>query len=242
LHDDIKGAGEIFSFHLAHRFILSPLKLNGVPGLNHWESFFAMHLGAPILSLARYRLQTFAFFAWWRNETFLDDFLQRPSYGFLGEGWHVRMRLYRRWGEITELRDAIADPSLAAPGSPVIAVTLARLRLLQTPRFIRWGKPVESQVRNHKGQTLALAALRPLNTFSTFSVWKNEAEMTGMVLGRNAFSDGESHHQAMQERARKDFHREFSTMRFVPFKEAGRWNGKSGYTEKPAPTHKPSTS
>ncbi len=150
-------------------------------------------------------------------------------------GWHIRMKLYRRWGKITELKEATVTPDLAVPDKPIVAVTLARLNLLQTRRFIKWGKPVEGQVRDHQGQTLALAAIRPLNTFSTFSIWRNESEMINMVQGRNKINDGDSHQLAMQERIRKDFHHEFSTMRFAPFKEVGVWNGKSGYTIKQKP-------
>ena len=219
---------EIFSFHLAKlplldipQFLLRRLYDNPISGLIHSESFFTMNLGKPIVSTARYNLKTFAVFAWWRNESFLDKFLEHPSHHFFESGWHVRMHLYRRWGEITELKNAAIYPNAAVPNKPIVAVTLARLKLLQTARFIRWGKPVESQVRDHKGQTLSLAALRPPKTFSTFSIWKNESEMINMVHGNNRVYDGESHHLAMQERIRKDFHHEFSTMRFAPIKEVG---------------------
>lgn len=196
----------------------------------HSESFLTMNLGEPLISASRYNVHNLAFFAWWRDEASLDNFLQQPSFRFFESGWHVRMKLYRRWGEIAELKNAIVDPGLAVPDAPMVAVTLARLKLSQTHRFAKWGKSVESQVRDHKGQTLALAAIRPLNTFSTFSIWSNESEMIHMVRGKDPLQDGESHKLAMQERVRKDFHYEFSTMRFAPFKELGVWNGKSGYT------------
>lgn len=48
--------------------------------------------------------------------------------------------------------------------------------------------------------------------------------MIGMVLGR----DGD-HRAAMHERVRKDFHHEFTTMRFVPIGEFGTWDGRAGY-------------
>lgn len=225
---DSKNSKEIFSFHLMKlpvldvpRFLLSPMHKKNITGLKHSESFFTMNLGELILSAPRYNFTTFAFLAWWQDEVFLDEFLQ-SSHGF-SAGWHIRMKLYRRWGEISELKNATVDPNLASPDKRVVAVTLARLNILQTARFIKWGKPVESQIRDHKGQTMALAAFRPFNTFSTFSIWKNESEMINMVSGRNKLYDGESHKLAMQERTRKDFHYEFSTMRFAPFKEVGHW-------------------
>lgn len=232
-----ESSKEIFSFHLANislskmpRFLFSPAYKQKISGLNHSESFFTMNLGEPILTVPRYNFKTVAFFAWWREEACLTEFLNHPSHKFLEDGWHVRMKIYRRWGEVNELKNAIIAPDWAAPDKPVVAVTLARLKILQTPRFIKWGRPVESQVRNHKGQRLALAAMRPFNTFSTFSIWQNESEMLNMISGRDKMNDGESHKLAMQERVRKDFHSEFTTMRFTPFKECGTWNGKSNYT------------
>ncbi len=55
--------------------------------------------------------------------------------------------------------------------------------------------------------------------------------MINMVHGGDKLRDGESHKEAMQERNRKDFHHEFTTMRFMPIKEVGMWNGKTGYTK-----------
>ena len=54
--------------------------------------------------------------------------------------------------------------------------------------------------------------------------------MVGMVQGRQEEHDGASHRLAMRERSRRDFHHEFTTMRFVPLREVGAWRGGSGYT------------
>jgi hypothetical protein len=225
-----KLSTEIFSLHLANLplvkippFLLCPTYKNNIPGLQYSESLVVMNLGMPIMSARRYNFKTVAFFAWWSEESFLNEFLERPSHKFWKDGWHIRMKLYRRWGEVTQLRDAHVCPELRRTDKPVVAVTLARLNILEIRRFIKWGKPVESQVRDHKGKTLALAAIRPFNTFSTFSVWKNEIEMVDMV-------NEQEHNLAMQERARKDFHYEFTTMRFTPFKEFGVWNGQTNCT------------
>lgn len=221
-------ADEIFSFHLVRTPFWKVPRLQNISGLHHSESFFTMNLGEMIVSPLRYNFKTVATFAWWKDEKALEDFLSHSDYKLFNDGWHVRMKLYRRWGEINALRNAVINPELAPVDGPVVAVTLARLKLSETLRFTKWGKPVESQVRHHKGNTLSLAAFRPLNTFSTFSIWKNEAEMINMVQGLNK-QDGSDHKLAMQERNRKDFHHEFSTMRFLPLREIGEWNGKSGY-------------
>jgi hypothetical protein len=109
----------------------------------------------------------------------------------------------------------------------VVAVTLARMKLPQVPRFIRWGKPVEELVRDHPGTTLALAAMRLPRTVSTFSVWTSLQEMLDMVRGHSDVPRPERHAVAMGERERKDFHFEFTTLRFRPLAEYGTWEGRT---------------
>jgi hypothetical protein len=46
--------------------------------------------------------------------------------------------------------------------------------------------------------------------------------MIGMVRGKSA-TDGSDHRDAMKERHRKEFHHQFTTMRFVPLSEHGQW-------------------
>lgn len=191
-----------------------------------------MNLGEGILSFKRFRFGTLGFFCLWQNGTDLTVFLGKTSEGqVFKKGWFVRLRQYRRWGKISEIERAEVFHQEPEADQTVVAVTLARLNLLQTFRFIKWGRPVESQVRDHDGQVLALAGFRPPRTFSTFSIWKNEAEMVNMVLGKRKSQDGQEHINAMQERSRKPFHHEFSTMRFLPLGESGKYLGKSGYIQ-----------
>lgn len=186
-----------------------------------------MQLGAPVLSPLRYGFLDFSTLCSWRTEAALNEHVLRPGGLALNDGWHVRLRLYRRWGRIRELDNAVVNADLAAPTQPVVAITLARLKLAETLRFTRYGKPVERQVRDHPGKTLALAAIRPLSTFCTLSVWHNEATMLGMVQGRDEATDGRDHRLAMRERERKDFRHEFTTMRLVPLGEFGTWRGNN---------------
>lgn len=229
-----KPATDIFSYHLAKvplfqvpRFLFSK---HSALGLNHSESFFTMNLGEAVLNAPRYNFSTVAFFAWWKDEAFLADFLDQPANQSLRDGWHVRMKPYRKWGAVEALKGMALDSSLADPEVPLVSVTLARLKLSQVLRFVRWGKPVENQVRHHPGKNLAFAAFRPWRTFSTFSVWRNESELNSMVHGRDQSGTDQSHNLAMKERSRKDFHIEFTTLRFKPLKEFGTWNGTSGFT------------
>jgi len=227
----VATAMETFSYHLipapVHEVALrlwSARALRRVPGLRHAECLLPMRMGHAIALPGRYHFTSLALFAFWADEAHLERFLAAPPHRvFAREHWHVRLRFYRRWGHYTGLDDARAHTELADPEGPVVGVTFARLKLTETLRFARWGKPVESQVRDHPGVTRATVAFRPLRTFSTFSMWKSEADMIGMVRGREAERDGTGHRVAMQERARRDFHHEFTTMRFVPLSEHGVW-------------------
>lgn len=205
-----------------------PPTTDSVTGLRRAECMTVMALGSPILSAARMQLRHLAMFASWENDANIDDFLADTELGrCFASGWHVRLELLRRWGRVSEFDEL---PSIAAevpPSMPVVAVTLARLMLPEVPRFIRWGKPVEELVRDHPGAILALAAMRPLRTVSTFSVWRTQREMTDMVRGRSSVPRAERHAVAMLERARRDFHFEFTTLRFRALAEHGVWEGRS---------------
>lgn len=167
-------------------------------------------------------------FAAWENEEAIDDFLCGSSLGAtLAEGWHVRLDFLRRWGLIAEFDGLQTTRCESDPEAPVVAVTLARLKLTQVPRFIKWGKPVEKLVRDHPATTLALAAMRPPQTVSTFSVWRSEREMTEMVHGTSPVNQPDRHASAMVERQRKDFHHQFTTLRFRSIGEFGSFEGRT---------------
>ncbi len=53
-----------------------------------------------------------------------------------------------------------------------------------------------------------------------------------MVHGHSQVPLPKRHIDAMRERERKDFHFEFTTLRFKPISEFGEWNGRSGYIPK----------
>jgi hypothetical protein len=226
----------LHTFHLAElppsrtaRALLRPPSGTTTPGLEHAECLALMRLGAPTVSPDRLQLRCIAMFAQWRDEEDLERFLARDPLGRrLADGWHVRMRFLRRWSRLAALPGLPARAGTWDQDEPVVAVTVARMRLGEVPRFLRWGKPVERLVRDHPGATLALAALRPPRTISTFSVWRSVREMEEMVHGRSGVADPERHAAAMAERRRRDFHREFATFRFRPLSEHGEWEGRTG--------------
>jgi hypothetical protein len=231
----------LFTFHLAKvkmgtavKALLRPPIEKQVPGLIHAECMSKMTLGAPILSPERMQLRQLTMFAAWESHAAIDDFLDGTQLGrAFAAGWHVRLAFLRRWGHISEFDGLPESVGEQDPEAPVVAVTLARMRLLQVPRFIRWGKPVEALVRDHPGTTLAVAAMRLPNTVSTFSVWTSQWEMVEMVRGHSTVPQPERHAAAMVERQRKDFHFEFTTLRFRPIAEYGEWEGRINIVPSP---------
>ncbi len=227
----------LFSYHLvqpsllaALRAILFPAKAGQVSGLVHLECMSCMTLGSAVFSPSRMLLQQLAVFAQWENEAALDQFLAQNSLGkVLSKGWHLRLEFMRQWGSISgfKIPEATIDPD--TPDAPVVAVTIARMRLPEVPRFIRWGKPVEKLVRDHPGTILSLASIRLPRVISTFSIWNSQKEMTDMVRGHSAVPQPKRHLDAMKERDRKDFHFEFTTLRFKPIAEYGSWKGQTNY-------------
>jgi hypothetical protein len=187
-----------------------------------------MTLGASIFSPSRLQLNRLTMFAAWESAAALDHFLAHTPLGrAFAAGWHVRLAFLRRWGHVKEFADLPASVGEQDPAAPVVAVTLARMQLPQVPRFIHWGRPVEQLVRDDPAQTLAIAAIRLPRTVSTFTIWKSQREMVDMVRGHSPVPRPERHAAAMRERQRKDFHFEFTTLRFQPLTEHGHWEGRT---------------
>lgn len=224
-----------FTFHLADvsptetaRALVRP-PARPSTGLIHAECMAVSRLGASLVSPTRLQLGSLAMLARWESEEAVDRFLAESRLGpQLAEGWHVRLDFIRRWGRVAEFSDLPEEIGHQDPEEPVAALTLARLKHSQVPRFIRWGKPVERLVLDHPGLRLAVGAMRPTRTVATFSVWRSQREMTDMVTGRSGGPDASRHADAMAARDRKDFHREFTTLRFRIRSEHGSWDGPTG--------------
>ncbi|QCK15607.1 hypothetical protein [Mangrovivirga cuniculi] len=225
----------LFTYHLVKTNYLSALKAylfpptsKEVPGLIHAECMTAMTLGSKIFSPSRMLIRKVAVFAQWENEAALENFLEQNSFGkSLNKGWHTRLIYLRQWGKISGFEIPGARDEEDDPEAPVVAVTLARMKLPEVPRFIHWGRPVEKLVRDHPGTTLALASIRLPRTVSTFSVWKKQEDMVKMVHGHSEVPRPKRHSNAMKEKERKDFHFEFTTLRFKPIAEYGVWENRS---------------
>lgn len=210
--------------------MLFPLKPKEIPGLIHAECMSAMTLGSAVFSPSRLLVRQVVMFAQWDHESAIDNFLYSYQVGkVFAKGWHIRLSFLRQWGKISGFNISRETREVQSGNTPVVAVTLARLKMPEVPRFIRWGRPVERLVRDHPGTTLSLASIRFPRTVSTFSIWRSQKEMIDMVYGHSTVPFPHRHIDAMKERERKDFHFEFTTLRFLPLSEFGVWNGRSNY-------------
>lgn len=226
----------VFSYHLvklsltsALRMMTFPIHSKKIQGLIHAETMSAMILGSSVFSKSRIFNREIVVFAQWENEDYLNKFLQTHAYGKkIAKGWHIRLEFVRQWGKISGFQIPTLVTAIANEKA-VVAVTIAKMKYTQIPRFLRWGRPVEKQVRDHNGTTLSLASIRYPNIISTFSIWKTQKEMTDMVHGHSKMPQSKRHINAMKERERKDFHFEFTTLRFRPLTEYGEWNNKQNY-------------
>lgn len=132
------------------------------PGLEHVEVLAGMRLGAAVVSPARMQLRRIAMFAQWRDEAALESFLASDAFGReLAEGWHVRLEYVREWGQLSELDQLPEAARPMGPNEPVVAVTVARMRLPELARFIHWGRPAADSGSpgvdaGHRGHPVAL--------------------------------------------------------------------------------------
>ncbi len=219
----------VFSYHRtklsllsALKLIIFPLKADRINGLIYAETMSAMILGSPVYSPSRLFSREIVVFAQWENEDVIKHFLETNLIGKkLAKGWHIRLEFLRQWGTISGFQIPLVREDSQIENYPVVAVTIARMKYSEIPRFIRWGRPVEQLVRDHPGATLSLASVRYPNIISTFSIWKNQREMTDMVYGHSKIPKPHRHIDAMKERNRKEFHFEFTTLRFKPISETG---------------------
>ena len=199
-----------------------------VPGLVHAECLTPMLLGSPVLSPKRMQLRKLVMFAAWESEDAIDEFMSTSKLGqAITAGWHLRMTFLRRWGSVREFASLPESIGESDPQSPVAAFTLARMRFREIPRFVQWGRPVETLVRDNPESSFSLAAIRHPGTIATFSIWNSQQAMIDMVRGKSAVARPKRHIAAMKERERRDFHHEFTTLRFRPVAEFGTWEGRS---------------
>jgi hypothetical protein len=218
----------IASVHLANvgkraalRLLSSRPDLANVTGLHYAEITIAARLSAHLLP--RPNLGRVGLIATWDDDLALDGFLARhPLAEELAHGWRVRLQPTRVFGAWPQLAGLLDHEVPMDDDEPAAVLTVGRLRVSQTVRFLRASAAAEDLVVRDPSLLASTGLARPPGLLSTFSLWRSTAAM-------RAYAQGESHpaHRvAVQAHAAQPFHHESVFVRFRPYASAGAWDGR----------------
>jgi hypothetical protein len=130
-----------------------------VSGLRYAETTIAAPLGGSLLP--RPNLGRVGLIAAWEDDVALDGFLDSdPLAARFRHGWHVRLQPTRIFGSWSKLAGLLNREEPMDAQEPAVVLTLGRLRLSQTSRFLRASAAAESQALREPA-LLASTGLRP---------------------------------------------------------------------------------
>jgi hypothetical protein len=92
----------------------------------------------PASAATSWQRDAFGMFAQWDDESALDFLDTDPCGRGLNTGWDVRLRYLRRYGCIAALGHLPERAGSWDLDEPIVAVTIARMKLRELPRFLRW--------------------------------------------------------------------------------------------------------
>jgi heme-degrading monooxygenase HmoA len=192
-----------------------------VPGLRSAE----VALFAPLALSRPPRLGRAGLIAFWDDEDAVDRFFEGPQGRRFAGGFEAHLRPLRAYGSWPGLPTDVPDSRAVAHDGPVVVLTLGRLRLSQTVRFVRASRPAEAAAVAHPGLIWGSAAIRP-PFVATVSVWASAQATAAYAYGQQQ----PAHSQAIDAQRRKDFHRRSAFIRFAPVRLGGRLGGPNPFT------------
>ncbi|HEV7936752.1 MAG TPA: hypothetical protein VGP18_01865 [Solirubrobacteraceae bacterium] len=218
----------IASVHLADvgkRMVLGllprKLGLGNVPGLHYAEVTIAAPLSAHLLP--RPNLGRVGLIATWDDDRALDGFLSaHPFAEQLRHGWHVRLQPTRIFGAWPQMSGLLAREVAMEDSEPAAVLTIGRLRLSQTVRFLRASATAEELAVRNPSLLASTGLARPPALVSTFSLWQSTDAMRAYAQGVNH----PGHLAAIRAHAAQPFHHESAFIRFRPYASEGSWNGR----------------
>jgi hypothetical protein len=202
---------------------LLPRKLApaAVPGLRYAEVTIAAPLGAHLLP--RPNLTRVGLIAAWDDDRALDEFLVRhPLARQLAHGWRVRLQPTHIFGAWSALSGLLPDEEPMDEDEPVAVLTIGRLRLTQTVRFLRASAAAERLAVGDPALLASTGLARPPALVATFSLWQSVAAMRAYAGGSN----DPAHRDAVRAHAARPFHHESAFLRFRPYRAEGSWDGR----------------
>jgi hypothetical protein len=200
-------------------------KPGGVAGLRHADVAITAPLSASILN--RPDLRRVGLIAFWDDDAALDRFLgQHPMAATLAGGWRLRLEPLRAYGSWPGLPGDTPTTRVVAYEGPVAALTLGRLRLTQTVRFLRTSAKAEKRALGAPGLIWATGLARP-PFVSTCSLWESSRALSTYAFG-NA---DPAHPAAIAESEAKAFHHQQAFIRFRPYGSVGSLGGRNPLPE-----------
>jgi hypothetical protein len=218
----------IASFHLADvgtrtsgGMLRRGLAPDEVAGLRYAVLAGAAQLGGRLLpSPTPGRVGLIAF---WEHEEALERFLDgHPLAKRLAGGWQVALQPTRVSGAWSPLAGLLSEEEAMDEHEPAAVLTLGRLRLTHTLRFLRASAAAEELLLREPALLAATGLARPPALVATFSLWRSTSAMRAYATGRH----DPQHLAAIQAHAARPFHHESVFIRFRPLRASGSWDGR----------------
>jgi hypothetical protein len=217
----------IASFHIAN---VGPRSLGllrarpttaKVQGLRYAEIAIAAPLSGRLLPAPR--PGRFVLIAAWEHDEALDRFLAgHPLAARFEGGWHVRLQPTRVAGGWAKLPGLPEQEQPMDDEEPAAVLTLGRLRLTQTLRFLRASAAAEELAVGDPALLASTGFARPPSLVATFSLWRNTAAMRAYARGQA----DPRHAEAVRAHSAQPFHHESAFIRFRPYAAQGSWDGR----------------
>ena len=163
----------------------------------------------------------------WDDDVALDRFqAEHPLAKKFAEGFHVRLEPLRAYGSWPGLPADVPTERSVDYDGPAVVLTLGRLRLTQTVRFLRTSGKAEAKVVRAPGLIWATALARP-PFLATCSLWEDTRALSTYAYGHS----DPRHSDAINAQAAKDFHHQSAFIRFRPYGAHGSLSGRNPLRE-----------
>jgi hypothetical protein len=173
--------------------------------------------------LPRPNLGRVGLIAGWDDEPAVEAFLAaHPLAEQLAHGWHVRLQPTRVFGRWPQLPGLPATEEPMDDTEPAAVLTLGRLRLSQTLRFLRASAAAEGLAVRDPALLASTGLARPPGLVATFSLWRSTSSMRAYAHGYS----GPGHFAALKAHAARPFHHQSAFVRFRPYAATGKWDGR----------------
>ena len=161
--------------------------------------------------------------AFWEHDDALDRFLaDHPMAAKLADGWRVRLEPLRAHGSWPGLPSDVPTTRVVEYEGPAVVLTLGRLRLSQTARFLRTSAKAEARVIEAPGLIWATGLARP-PFVATCSLWQSTRALSTYAYGNSE----PAHPDAIAADEAKPFHHQSAFIRFRPYGSEGGLDGRN---------------